>query len=219
MYDENLVLNIVKNSKEIIIALDLDGNVIFWNKAAEDIFGYEGKEVLGKLYPLVKNKFSYELETILNKTRNKEAITFRTQKQDKEGNELDLILNTNPLYKNDLVIGVSIIIQQADILRKVSYLSIDIQPESREPKRTFNVIRDLIILTIAEDKKTINQISTDSGINWRTVEKHLTYLIGKKFVSEIFSSEYVRIFELTTQGKNHVAKLKTENYKDCDKKT
>ena len=34
--------------------------------------------------------------------------------------------------------------------------------------------------TLTKGRMTINQIAIDSGINWRTVEKHLTYLIGKK---------------------------------------
>ncbi len=36
-----------------IIALDPDGNVLDWNRGAQDIFGYEAKEVIGRPYPIV----------------------------------------------------------------------------------------------------------------------------------------------------------------------
>lgn len=214
MYDNNLLLNIIKNSNEIIIALDLKGKVIFWNKASQKLFGYKKEEVLGKLFPLVKNKSSYELETIISKTKEGKPLSFKTQKITKQGDEINLVFQTNPLYKNNSVIGVSIIVQQPTILKKVCYLPFHVETKQKEPKRTFTVIRDLILTTLENKKKTINQISNDSGVNWRTVEKHLTFLIGKKLISEIFSSEYVRIFELTDQGSCYVKNLKQRKYQE-----
>ena len=36
-----------ETSLDAIIITDQDGNIIFWNKAATEIFGYEAKEVIG----------------------------------------------------------------------------------------------------------------------------------------------------------------------------
>ena len=69
-------------------------------------------------------------------------------------------------------------------------------------KRTFTEIRYAILMSLAEGQKTINLISNDSGINWRTVENHLIHLAGKGLAREVFSSSYVRIFELTAFGKD-----------------
>ena len=73
-------------------------------------------------------------------------------------------------------------------------------------KRTFTNIRNSILLCLAGGQKTINHISGEAGINWKTVERHLTYLIGKGWVREAFSSSYVRIFELTAFGKDYLRK-------------
>ena len=73
-------------------------------------------------------------------------------------------------------------------------------------KRTFIEIRNSILLCLAEGQKTINQISSETQINWKTVERHLTYLLGKGWVREAFSSAYVRIFELTAFGKDYLRK-------------
>jgi len=71
-------------------------------------------------------------------------------------------------------------------------------------KRKFDQIRDLILNTIGSDKKTINQIAANSKINWKTVDRHIIYLIGKGMVKEVFSSPYVKIVELTEKGKEYL---------------
>ena len=73
-------------------------------------------------------------------------------------------------------------------------------------KRTFIDIRNSILLCLAQGQKTINQISNEAQINWKTVERHLTYLIGKGLIREAFNSSYVRIFELTAFGKEYLRK-------------
>ncbi|MBI2656563.1 ArsR family transcriptional regulator [Candidatus Woesearchaeota archaeon] len=73
-------------------------------------------------------------------------------------------------------------------------------------KRKFVDIRNSILLSLASGQKTINQISNEASINWKTVERHLIYLIGKGWVREAFSSAYVRVFELTAFGKDYIRK-------------
>ncbi|MBU0536003.1 MAG: hypothetical protein KKE20_03495, partial [Nanoarchaeota archaeon] len=43
-------------------------------------------------------------------------------------------------------------------------------------------------------------LSSETGINWKTVDNHLTYLVGKGLAREVFSSRFVRIFEITDKG-------------------
>ena len=85
-------------------------------------------------------------------------------------------------------------------------------------KRTFSGIRNSILLCLASGQKTINQISNETGINWKTVERHLIYLIGKGWVREAFSSAYVRIFELTAFGKDYLRKNAGKNIRISDHK-
>lgn len=50
-HDENRVLSILKtvveNTNEAFVTIDENQKVIFFNKAAEEIFGYGRKEVMG----------------------------------------------------------------------------------------------------------------------------------------------------------------------------
>ena len=73
-------------------------------------------------------------------------------------------------------------------------------------KRTFVEIRNSVLLSLASGQKTINQISSETQVNWKTVERHLIYLTGRGWVREIFHSAYVRIFELTAFGKDYLRK-------------
>ena len=73
-------------------------------------------------------------------------------------------------------------------------------------------------MSLASGQKTINQISNETGINWRTAESHLTYLLGKSLVREAFSSSYVRIFELTAFGKDYLRRNVSKNIRITDNK-
>ena len=85
-------------------------------------------------------------------------------------------------------------------------------------KRTFIEIRNSILLSLASGQKTINQISVETQINWRTVDRHLVYLIGKGWVKEVFRSSYVRILELTAFGKDYLRKNVSKSIRISDYK-
>ncbi|MBI3037232.1 ArsR family transcriptional regulator [Candidatus Woesearchaeota archaeon] len=74
-------------------------------------------------------------------------------------------------------------------------------------KRTFTELRHIILAALSHGQQTTNQISIKTGINWRTVEAHLTFLIGKGLVTEVLKSEYVRIFALAQDGKAAASSL------------
>jgi len=209
MHDYDLISNILEGN-ETILALDLNGKVLFWNNSAEKLFGYTKEETINQVIPIISQQSKFELDYIIGKTKEGKQINFRTQKQSREGEILDLIFSTSPIInKENEIIGISILIHKTEIMKKICYLPLDLDPINREQKRTFIEIRNLILFNL-NNKKTINQIAHDSGINWRTVEKHLTFLIGKKLVKEVFSSEYVRIFELTELGHIYLEEIKKE---------
>lgn len=93
-----------------------------------------------------------------------------------------------------------------------------ISKEDYSIKRTFLEIRNSILISLASGQKTINQISSEAQINWKTVERHLVYLIGKGWVREAFSSAYVRIFELTAFGKDYLKKKVSRGIRISDYK-
>ncbi len=55
---EYLLRAVMQTSSDAIILSDSDGNILSWNNGAQQIFGYEEKEILGKpLTILIPEKF------------------------------------------------------------------------------------------------------------------------------------------------------------------
>lgn len=68
-------------------------------------------------------------------------------------------------------------------------------------KRTYAALRPLILKAFSSGQKTVNQVATDTGINWRTVDNHIVHLTGKGFLKEVFVSPFVKIYEMTDRGR------------------
>ncbi len=216
--NSDVALNVIQNIHEALIALDFKGHVRFWNKGAEQLFGYQKEEVLGKMVPFISRDSFFELEIAFEKALHAKSYTFKTQKRSKQGTFLELLVTTSPLYEEANIAGITAMFLEIDSLKKATFIPYNLVPFLRESKRTFSELRDIILFTLAKGKMTINHIATESGINWRTVEKHLTYLIGKRLVQELFSSEYVRIFELTEEGKKFTYEIKKKELAKIIKK-
>jgi DNA-binding transcriptional ArsR family regulator len=74
-------------------------------------------------------------------------------------------------------------------------------------KRTFKNIRESILICLASGQNTVNKISAHTSINWRSVEHHLAYLVGRGLVNNVLDSRFVRIFELSDLGRQYVRRL------------
>lgn len=86
--------------------------------------------------------------------------------------------------------------------------------ETQQKKRQFSELRNLILENLSTGQKTLNQIASETGINWKTVDNHMTFLIGKGFAKEIFSSRYVRIVEMTEKGNEHLGSIRRSSPAD-----
>lgn len=176
-------IEILNSSTYGILCLNLDLDVTFCNKVAAKMLNSPRKELIGKYNPIGLDKnlvFSR-----ISELKNKVKINIDKWGQDK--------------YKG-YVTGLR------DVTGELNGLCVYItlkKTNGGNGKRTFLAIRLMILSSLLNKRKTINQIAKEIGVNWRTVEKHLTYLVGKRRVKEVFSSRYVRIFELTNLGRSY----------------
>lgn len=67
---------------------------------------------------------------------------------------------------------------------------------ARRKKRTFEELRKDILKELKKGERTVNQIAEATGIQWRSVDKQLIYLIGLGKVEPVFISKYVKIYKL-----------------------
>ena len=78
-------------------------------------------------------------------------------------------------------------------------------------KRSFEDIRNNIVYSLDSGSKTVNEIAKATGINWRTVDNHLTHLMGRELVEKVLDTAYAKIFALSEDGKGIICRNKINN--------
>jgi len=109
---KKLLSSIVGSSNDAIIGKKIDGTIISWNKAAEDMFGYVSDDILGKNISLiVPYERRQELDTILNNiSRGQGVSNLETQRFKKDGTMIDVSVTISPIIDDiGFVIGASTI--------------------------------------------------------------------------------------------------------------
>ena len=109
---EPFLVALARSSDDAIIGKTLDGLVVFWNAAAERLYGYRAAEMLGRdiavLIPLDRPQ---ELSDVLARVGNGEIVrNLRTQRRRKDGATIPVSVTVSPVLAVDgTVIGASTI--------------------------------------------------------------------------------------------------------------
>lgn len=101
---------IVDSSEDAIVSKNLDGVIQFWNKSAQNLFGYTPEEAIGRhITMLIPTDRLHEEDEILARLRRGERVEhFETIRQTKDGRLLNISLSVSPMidqYGN--IIGAS----------------------------------------------------------------------------------------------------------------
>ncbi len=103
---------IVESSEDAIIGKNLDGEITFWNHAAEGMYGYSAEEAIGKpISILAPPDVHNEYPSILKKIRNSEVVdNFEARRRRKNGDLIDVSLSVSPIKDaSGRIIGASTI--------------------------------------------------------------------------------------------------------------
>lgn len=101
---------IVEHSDDAILAKDLSGTIITWNKGAERLFGYTAKEAIGQpILMLIPSDRQDEEPKILSRIRSGELIDhYETVRRRKDGSLVEVSLTVSPLRNPDgRIVGAS----------------------------------------------------------------------------------------------------------------
>src|SRR4051812_12379263 len=106
---EALLAAIVESSDDAIVSKDLSGTITSWNKAAERIFGYTAREVIGgPISIIIPPERGAEERDILTRIARGERIEhFETIRQRKDGRMIEVSVTISPLMHNGKVVGAS----------------------------------------------------------------------------------------------------------------
>ena len=87
-----------QSSPMAIIAIDSDGNITFWNPAAEKMFGWKEKEAIGRFLPFVPESAKSEHHALRNRVLSGEVFhDVEALRQKKDGSDIYISISTVPL--------------------------------------------------------------------------------------------------------------------------
>src|SRR5258708_419244 len=107
---DSLLAAIVDSSDDAIISKNLDGIITSWNKGAEQIFGYQAGEIIGRpITILIPPERIKEEGIILERIlRGERAEHYETVRCRKDGSHVDVSLTVSPIKNGQgQVIGAS----------------------------------------------------------------------------------------------------------------
>lgn len=107
---EALLAAIVETTDDAIISKDLNGVIVTWNNAAERMFGYSSREIVGQnVRQLIPEEMQYEEASILSKIRAGKRIDhYETVRIRKNGERFDTSITVSPLIDSEgKIIGAS----------------------------------------------------------------------------------------------------------------
>ncbi len=101
---------IVESSDDAIISKDLHGIITSWNEAAQRIFGYTAKEVVGRPVSILAPPDRLdEMPQILTKIRAGQRVEhYETRRRTKDGRVIDVALTVSPIHDSEgRIVGAS----------------------------------------------------------------------------------------------------------------
>ncbi len=151
--------SIIQHSNDAIIGKTLDGIITSWNKAAERLYGYKAKEIIGKsILTIVPEDRKNEIDDILNRIRKGQKIEqHETIRVTKKGVHLQISVTISPILdgkKN--VIGAAAIARditlQRTILRQQEFMihASSVLNSSLNYKKTLQSVAELAITYLAD---------------------------------------------------------------------
>jgi PAS domain S-box-containing protein len=110
-----LLRGLVDASPIAMWALDLDGHVVLWNHASEQLTGWPADEALGQLAPIVPPDKLDEFRAIFGRALRKEhVVEVEVRRRRKDGTPIELSLSCAPLVAPDGAV-VAVLVMAADL--------------------------------------------------------------------------------------------------------
>jgi PAS domain S-box-containing protein len=127
--------SIVESSGDAIVSKDLNGIIVSWNRAAENLFGYAAEEVIGKsITILIPEELHDEEPKILERIRRGDSLDhYETIRQRKDGSRLPVSLSVSPVRDaHGTIVGASKIARDITARKQAEHERDRIEGELRE---------------------------------------------------------------------------------------
>lgn len=111
---EQFVANVLADSADAILCLDLDNRITIWNRGAEALYGYRAEEILGKSVELlVPEEHREELHMLERRVREEgQVLNYPAVRRHRDGREINVTITRTALRDAEgRLVGTSVIIR------------------------------------------------------------------------------------------------------------
>jgi PAS domain S-box-containing protein len=140
---------IVESSDDAILSKDLDLRITSWNRAAEQMFGYTAREVIGQSVTVIIPESRWnEEESVMQLIRRGEKVEQNeTERRRKDGSVIPVSLSISPIHDSaGVVVGASTIMR--DITRR---LALEKEKQAREAAEEANRAKDEFLAMLSHE--------------------------------------------------------------------
>lgn len=168
---------IIDSAHDVVITFDVNGNVTYWNKAAENLFGYKPYEILGKpMAQLLPESSRHELAGIFENLKSNAVADLIVKQKTKSEEEIDVVVNIFPLIdENNTFIGGCKIAK--DITQILKY------QESIEALNKELLLKNRRLASVHAELKTFNDIAVNNyNETLRQLYLHFEYIAAHEAI-------------------------------------
>jgi len=115
---------IADSTDDAIVGKNLDGIVISWNRAAEQMFGYPAAEIIGQSISRIipPDRLAEEASILERLRRGEKLVHFETKRRRKDGGTIPVSLTISPIRNaNGRIIGVSKVARDLSEVARVDH--------------------------------------------------------------------------------------------------
>jgi PAS domain S-box-containing protein len=177
---EPFLAALVRSSDDAIIGKTPEGKVLFWNAAAERLFGYRAAEMLGRdIAILIPPDRPQELSELLTQVRRGKTVRcFRTERLRRDGTVVPVSITVSPVIGDDgKVVGASTVayvkstkVLRASERRAAETLSTLETLQSSAPVGLGFVDREFRVLHMNENLAAVNGSTVEEQIGKTVAE-------------------------------------------------
>ncbi|XP_076905386.1 uncharacterized protein LOC143561140 [Bidens hawaiensis] len=105
----------------VYVSKAVNREIIYWNRSAEKLFGYEDYEALGQTVSdlLIYDEFHISSEKILRRVRSGQSWAGQFPFRKRSGVTFMALVNKSPLYEDDELVGIVTVASDATIFNKI----------------------------------------------------------------------------------------------------
>lgn len=157
---DDLLRAIVDASPVSIITVNYNYEVITWNTAAEDLYGYEAGSIVGRRIPVVPEAEWEDFEHCFARVLQNETIANKESKHlTRGGNLIDVSMSLAPLHDadEDHVYGIVMTVADITLRKQIETHRLDLlqqESEARAAAEDANRIKDEFLAVLSHELRT-----------------------------------------------------------------